>query len=246
MDADQYVYIMGDRSNLLQFKKSEIPGHLTGGPSGAVWSSFPIYYIGQGYFSRARSIELAPDNKMYFVYYVSDSANVIKLAYNTDSTGLIWDTSTVVYDGSTSGTTGAHDPGLDITPDGKFNVTFARVSGSNYQLCFIHSDDGITWTTPSVIAEMPDAINDDPVCFFVSSGHDFLATVWKSGMHIYLSFSYDGGQTWADAAQVDSLLPENAQPDFIVTSDGIMHIAWAAKNDTHYDIHYRNAWLEEY
>jgi hypothetical protein len=25
----------------------------------------------------------------------------------------------------------------------------------------------------------------------------------------------------------------------------VMHIAWAAKNGAHYDIHYRNAWLEE-
>jgi hypothetical protein len=245
MDADEYVYVMGDRDNQLQFKKSEIPGHLTGGPSGAVWSNFPIHYIGQGYFSRARSIELAPNGNMYFVYYVDDISNVIRLAYNTDSSGLLWDTSTVVYDGSLTGTTGVHDPGLDVDPDGEFHVTFVRVSGANNQLCYVYSADGTSWTSPVVIAEMPDAINDDPICFFVFDGLDFLATVWKGGTHIYISFSFDGGQTWADAVQVDSLLPENVQPDFVVTSDGVMHIAWAAKNDTHYDIHFRNAWLEQ-
>ena len=255
-DADGYVYVMGDGEtvpfstgdHVLQFKKSEVPGSLTGGPSGAIWSNFPKYYIGTGYFSRARSIELAPNGTMYFVYYVDDDANLIRLAYNTDSTGLTWDTSTVVYDGTSTIYTGAHDPGLDITPGGEFHVTFIRkdLAAGTDQLCYVHSTDGASWSQPVKIAEMPEAMNDDPICFFVFDSLDFLATVWKAGTHIYVSFSYDGGETWADAAQVDSLLPENAQPDFVVTSDGVMHIAWAAKNGTHYDIHYRNAWLEKY
>jgi len=245
MDADEYVYILGDQNNQIQFKKSEIPGHLTGGPSGVVWQNFPIYYISQGYLSRARSIELAPNNKMYLVYYIDDSANVIKLAYNTDSTGLIWDATTTVYDGSTTTTTGAHDPGLDVTPDGEFHATFIRVSDTNNQLCYVHSDDGTSWSEPVVISEMPVLFNDDPICFFVFDGFNFLATVWKGGDHVYISFSFNDGHTWANAAQVDSLLPENAQPDFTVTSDGVMHVAWAAKNGTHYDIHFRNAWFDQ-
>lgn len=243
--ADGYVYLLGDRNNMLQFKKSEVPNVLNGGPSGSIWQYFPIYNIGTGYFSRARSIELAPDDNMYFVYYVNDTANTIRLAYNTDSTGLTWDVSTVVYDGSTTGTTGAHDPGMDIDPDGDFHVTFIRESGGNNQICYVHSTDGSAWSDPVVIAEMASDMNDDPICFFEFDELDFLAAVWQSGTHIYVSFSYDGGQNWADAAQVDSLLDENVQPDFVVTSDGVMHIAWAAKNGTHYDIHYRNAWLEE-
>ncbi len=246
-DADGYVYIMGDKDNQLQFKKSEVPYYLTQGPHGAIWGygNIPIHFIGTGYFSRARSIELAPDDNMYFVYYVDDTANTIQLAYNTDSTGLTWDASTVVYDGSATGTTGAHDPGLDIDPDGDFHVTFIRESGGNDQLCYVHSTDGASWTDPVVIAEMASKMNDDPICFFEFDELDFLAAVWQAGTHIYVSFSYDGGQNWADATQVDSLLDENVQPDFVVTSDGVMHIAWAAKNGTHYDIHYRNAWLEE-
>ena len=242
-----YVYIMGDKDNQLQFKKSEVPYYLTQGPHGAVWGNdnIPVHYIGTGYFSRARSIELAPDDNMYFVYYVNDTANTIQLVYNTDSGGLTWDASTVVYDGSTTGTTGAHDPGLDIDPDGDFHVTFVRESGANNQICYVHSTDGSAWTTPVVIAEMAEDMNDDPICFFEFDELDFLATVWQAGTHIYVSFSYDGGQNWADAVQVDSLLDENVQPDFVVTSDGVMHIAWAALNGTHYDIHYRNAWLEE-
>jgi hypothetical protein len=245
MDANEYVYVMGDRYNQLQFKKSEVQGHLTGGPSGAVWAGFPIYYIGQGYFSQARSIELAPNDNMYLVYYVNDTSNLIKLAYNSDSTGLTWDISTTAYDGSATGTTGAHDPGLDIDPNGEFHVTFVRVSGADNQLCYIHSTDGSTWTDPVVIAEMPVSFNDDPICFFEFDGLDFLATVWKGGTHIYVSFSFNNGQSWADAVQVDSLLPDNSQPDFTVTSDGVMHIAWAVVNGAHYDIHYRNAWLEQ-
>jgi len=244
-DADGYIYLLGDRNNMLQFKKSEVPNSLDDGPSGQYWSTFPVYNIGAGYFSRARSCERAPNGTMYFVYYVNDSANVIRLAYNTDSTGLIWNTSTIVYDGSATGTTGAHDPGLDIDPSGEFHVTFVRVAGANNQLCYVHSTDCASWTNPVVIAEMPGTINDDPICFFKFSATDFLATVWRGGTHIYISFSYDGGETWAEAAQVDSLMPQNVQPDFVVTADGVMHIAWAAKNDTYYDIHYRNAWLEE-
>ena len=242
--ADGYVYLLGDRNNMLQFKKSEAPNSLSAGPSGGIWQTFPVYNIGPGYFSRARSSERAPNDTMYFVYYVNDTANLIKLAYNTDSTGLVWDTSTVAYDGSSTSTTGAHDPGLDIDPSGEFHVTFVRVSGANNQLCYINSDDGTTWSQPSVISEIPDTINDNPICFFVFDTIDFLASVWRGGTHIYVSFSGDGGQNWADAVQVDSLLPENIQPDFVVTSDGIMHIAWSAKNNTHYDIHFRNAWLE--
>jgi hypothetical protein len=245
MDANEYIYIMGDKNNQLQFKKSEIPGHLTGGPSGAVWQNFPIYIIGQGYFSRARSIELAPNDTMYFVYYVDDSSNLIKLGYNTTGNGLTWDTSQVIYDGATSGTAGANNPGLDIDPDGEFHVTFVRLNGADNQLCYIHSVDGTTWTDPVVISEMSVTFNDDPICEFIVDSIETLATVWKGGDHIYVNFSMDGGQTWDDTVQVDSLLPENAQPDFIVTSDGIMHIAWAAKNGTNFDIHYRNAWLEQ-
>ncbi len=244
-DAPGYVYVMGDQNNILQFKRSGAPGSLTGG--GVVWSSFNIYQIGTGYFSRARSIELAPDDNMYFMYYVNDTANQIRLAYQSDSTGLVWDTSTVAYDGSSTSTTGAHDPGLDIDPDGKFHVTFVRndTTSGNDQLCYIHSTDGTSWTDPVVIAEQADAMNDDPVCLYTLGENEFIATVWKGGDHIYVSFSYDGGNNWYEATQVDSLLPENAQPDFVVTPDGVMHIAWAAKNGTHWDVHYRNAWLEE-
>jgi hypothetical protein len=246
-DADGYVYVMGDRNNQLQFKKSQVPGSLTGGPSGAIWGGFPIYYIGTGYFSRARSIELAPDDYMYFVYYVNDFANVIHLARNMDSSGLTWDTSTVVYDGASTPTTGAHDPGLDIDPYGEFHVTFIRndLSAGTNQICYVHSDDGNSWSEPVVIAEMVDLMNDDPICYFEMLDENFLATVWQAGTHVFISFSDDGGTNWADVVQVDSLLDENVQPDFVVTDDGVMHIAWAAKNGTHYDIHYRNAWLEE-
>ncbi|MFH1513961.1 MAG: hypothetical protein ABIG42_00725 [bacterium] len=41
------------------------------------------------------------------------------------------------------------------------------------------------------------------------------------------------------------MLPTNLQPDFVVTADGVMHIAWAVQNGTHKDIHYRNAWVAE-
>ncbi len=244
-DAPGYVYVMGDQNNILQFKRSGAPGSLTGG--GVVWGSFPIYQIGNGYFSRARSIELAPDDNMYFVYYVNDTANQIKLAYQSDSTGLVWDASTVAYDGLSTSTSGAHDPGLDIDPDGDFHVTFVRndSTSGNDQLCYIHSTDGTSWTDPVVIAEQADPMNDDPVCFYTLGENEFISTVWKGGDHIYVSFSYDAGNNWYEATQVDSLLPENAQPDFVVTPDGVMHIAWAAMNGTQYDIHYRNAWLEE-
>ncbi|MFH1513962.1 MAG: hypothetical protein ABIG42_00730, partial [bacterium] len=146
-------------------------------------------------FSRARSIELAPNDNMYFAYYVDDSSNLIKLAYNTDSSGLVWDTSTTVYDGSSTGTTRAHDPGLDIDPDGEFHVTFVRETMLVNQLCYVHSADGISWSSPVVISEMPVKFNDDPICFYNIAGMDILATVWKGGTRIFVSVSLDDGQT---------------------------------------------------
>lgn len=244
-DANGYVYVFGDRYNVLQFKKSEVSGSMSGGPSGSIWQYFPVYNIGTGYFSRARSAELAPNNTMYFVYYVNDTANVIKMAHNTSYDGLTWDVSPVVYDGASTGTTGAHDPGMDIDPDGDFHVTFVRVNGSNNELCYVNSTDGTSWSSPVVIDSLPDTINDNPICFFEFSSTEFLATVYRGGDHIYITFSDDYGQKWATPVQVDSLLPENDMPDFCVSSDGVMHIAWSAMNGTNWDVHYRNAWLEQ-
>ncbi len=246
-DADGYIYLLGDRNHMLQFKKSEVADYMSQGASGSIWQYFPIYNIGTGYFSRARSAELAPDGTMYFVYYVDDTANTIRLAYNTDSTGLTWDTSTIAYNGASTGTSGAHDPGMDIDEDNGFHVTLVRhnETSGNDELCYIHSTDGSSWSNPVIIAENAGAINDNPISIFDFGENQVLASVWKAGDHIYISFSVDAGATWYEATQVDSLLAENAMPDFTVTSDGVMHIAWAANNGTDWDIHYRNAWLEE-
>ncbi|MFH1676218.1 MAG: hypothetical protein ABIC40_04255, partial [bacterium] len=244
-DAEKYVYTIGDKDGYINFKRSEVPEYIMGGPSGAVWASFPVHTIvNNGYLSRARSSALW-NGKMYLAYF-EPTGNVIRLAHEgTDWQN--WDTSTVIWDGADTGTEGARDPGLQADETG-FHVTFTRgnISKNMDELCYTHSDDGTIWSEPVVIHEDPLKILDTPICRYDWDGLSTLGTVWWTENLIWAAFSIDDGATWSAPVQISELSDQNKQPDLVIANTENWHFVFAGYNpDTSLnEIHYRRGHME--
>ncbi len=244
-DPDKYVYVLGDKDGYIHFKRSEVPEHLTGGPNGPVWSSLPTYtLVNPGTLSRARSSALYND-VMYLAYF-EEGNNIIKLAYDTGD-WQVWDTSTNIWDGTDTGTTGARDPGLQIDDTG-FHVTFIRHDDAADldQLCYTYSDDGASWSEPVVVHESAETILDSPIIRYDWDDLSTLGTVWWEGDTIWAKFSIDDGATWSDPVLVSETYAVNKQSDLAIALTENWHFVFASLNPTTglWEIHYRRGHME--
>lgn len=246
-DADKYVYTLGDKGGYIHFKRSEVPEYITGGPSGAIWSSFPVYTLANpGTLSRARSSALY-NGFMYLAYY--EIANKrIKLAKASNYQN--WNTSTVIWDGSSAPYTDVRDPGLHLDETG-FHVSFVRakvVDTNVYELCYTYSSNGNSWTEPVVIRKAATAmdIKDSPIIRYDWDGVSTLGVVWWENTSIYAAFSVNDGKSWSDPVLVSETYPQNKQPDLVISPTDNWHFVFASLNTTTnlYEIHYRRGHME--
>jgi hypothetical protein len=246
-DADKYVYTLGDPGKVIKFKRSEVPEHIMGGPSGSYWSSFPTYVIADpGTLSRARSSALF-NGTMYLAYYEEDN-NIIRLA-SASTDWQTWDTSDIIYQADSVNYAGPRDPGLQVDSTG-FYCTFVRMPTNvdHDELCFTYSAYGHTWTDPVAIHQSGDVFNimDSPVIHYDWNGVSVIGTVWWEGPRIWAAFSVDSGVTWSDPMLVSESSQQNIQPDLAISPSGNWHFVFAGFNESTSlnKIHYRRGHME--
>jgi hypothetical protein len=171
---------------------------------------------------------------------------VIRLAQSSGD-GLVWDTSTVIWDADGSGAHLPRDPGLQVDETG-FCVTFVRtdyLTGFN-ELCFTCSDDGADWSEPVVIRSNVFDILDSPISRYDWEGTSTLGTVWCENEKIWAAFSVDGGSTWSDPVLVSETYEQNKQCDLAIAPSGNWHFVFASHDpyDGMWEIHYRRGHME--
>lgn len=143
--------------------------------------------------------------------------------------GLSW-TPTVRVDGVTGNASFAR-----ITVEreavpirGRLYVAYQTETGSNADVWFASSDDGVSWMPPRRIDSAPAGNTSITPSIAASAGRLYAA--WADGrddpfeLHVYFRLSTDGGATWGAETRLSSS-PTNLQPRIDAKGDTIA-VAW--------------------
>ena len=247
-DSDGYIYLFGDRDDVISFKKSELPDRLDGGPTTNMWELHPKYeMVPYGRLSRVRSSALYNDTS-YIIYYEPDN-DLIRLAKMVLPDWETWDTSAVVWDADGSGAHRPRDPGLFVDDSG-FYVTFVRtdfLTGFN-EVCYTWSADGIDWSEPVVVRSNVFTILETPIFRYTVDDVPVIGTMWWEDTRIYASWSTNEGISWANPVLLSTMYDDNGYPDFWIADTGNWHFTFASYNPTSelWELHYRRGHIELY
>jgi hypothetical protein len=164
----------------------------------------------------------------------------------TTDGGVSWEASRVIYDpGDGFGTIGSQ---IAVLPDGTLVNLFTegdRNTGAGWLRVIRSTDRGLTWSAPTTIDELLLVGNFDDVTDLAVRGGGFLGSIaagptgtlyvaWQDARFtgglidgIALSVSVDGGLSWTDPVQVNSVTTTDAfTPSIAVAADGTVGITY--------------------
>jgi len=220
---------------------------------GTAWSNpVPLIVDGAGFFNDKNSITADPTNSN-FVYavwdrLVSTGGGPSYFARSTDG-GVLWGKSRSIYNpGPSSQTIGNV---IAVRPDGLVLDVFAQIdeaadhSTSAFLAVIRSSDKGLTWSTPTQIAELlaigvhdPETgtpVRDGSLLPQIAIAPDgTIYVVWQDARFsggvrdgIALSRSSDGGLTWSAPVRVNGKLSVQAfTPTVHIRADGTIAVTY--------------------
>ncbi len=201
--------------------------------NGLTWSDSLYTGVNFPYFNKFYSIIKTNSNKLYLAYF---GPNGIYLRQSSDF-GVSWSNAIKIISFLVTN----NEIRITETRDSILWITYNR-SGKNY---FIKSTDGgNSWSSP-VIFNTPasskslfiNSLNDGKYCAIVQDSS-------SGNKDIYISYSYDNGNTWSNFQPlINSGLDEEA-PFFIATSSGKASLIYSVRKPTpfinyfQYDIYF--------
>ncbi len=213
------------------------------------WPEVPSHQVtpGPAHVSDTRSIGDDSTGTIYLAYWAGLSDEFIKLTRSTDgATGLDWEQFTAYQE---TGYSSVRDPGLKVDENDVLHIAFLRNNDTTGEdeVCYIYSTDGgVNWSDVSVVHTSPNEMTDTPIEAYEAYDHSILAIAFEDGESVWFTYSFDGGDTWADpelisyeGSSVDQM------PDMVVGTDNNLHFAWAHEGTVDWEIHFRNAVLIE-
>jgi len=242
-DSDGYVYLFGDRDDIITFKKSELPDRLDGGPTTNMWELHASYEVANpGRLSWARSSALY-DEESCFAYY-DPVDNTIRLARMSLPDWQDWDISSVIYDGGDSYV--VRDPGLTLDESG-YHVVFIQQEqiASEGEVYYTFSDDGSSWTEPVLVESDYNTVWIACIDRYDSGGNSVLAVMYWASWDAWVTWSPDNGQTWSVPQCVSEMYTANFWPDMIISDTGDWHFVFSSMNPSSMlmEIQYRKAYF---
>ena len=154
-----------------------------------------------------------------------------RIAHNADGFGTVWSIDNNIYDGTSDGYDSLHDPGLQLDADGVFRSGFIGHKSTPTEseaILYTRSSDAVAWDAPVVVYETAGTglLNDVTIDKVSVSGNDIVILTFLEDDEIYITYSFDDGQTWDVPTMLSAGTGAADKPDMCVTSDGFIHNTW--------------------
>jgi hypothetical protein len=229
---DGYPVTFGDYGDSINYKKGTDQNLPTSQGQWTGWNSTPQYQAVPypARLSKTNNCVRKPDHSIYFVYFSPEATGKwIRLAYNTDGSAMDLNNGNVVYDGTADGYDRARDPGLHLDANNVFRSAFVLHTTSPSEMesiAYTKSTDGLTWDAPLIAYSVPgtNLLNDVTVNLVTVNGHEIVTITYLEGDKVYLTFSWDEGETWQTPVLLST--GSDSKPDTCLTPDGYLHTVW--------------------
>ncbi len=244
---DGFPICFGDYGGQITYRRSTTPNkaHPTGDWLG--WYSLPEYVAvaSPATLSRTRNILRDASDNIHLVYSSSLSTDTwIRMASNSEDVIQANWSYMDIYDGAGDGYDQARDPSIKLESDGDWHCAFILYTTdpeSFESIAYCRSADGASWSAPVTVYQAPglNVLNDATIEAVEVEGQEILVITYTEADMVYLTFSYDEGETWQEPVLMSS--GSDHRPDTCATSDGYIHTVWEHDKGTDYRLEYLRA-----